>query len=94
MSNIKPITKKSFEMTRSEFATAFGHNLALLPLREMFTATEIRNMIAPKCPVQKVTAYLRMALAHGIVCRTEVHTEHDFVDALGNRHPTAYYYVI
>jgi hypothetical protein len=35
-----------------------------------------------------------MAVAHGIVYRTEVHTEHDFVDALGNRHPTAYYYVI
>lgn len=80
--------------TNAEFATAFGHNLALLPVREMFTVTEIRNMIAPQYPVQKVTAYLRMAVAHGIVCRTEVHTEHDFVDALGNRHPTAYYYVI
>lgn len=83
-----------YRWTNAEFATAFGHNLALLPVREMFTATEIRNMIAPKYPVQKVTAYLRMAVAHGIVYRTEVHTEHDFVDALGNRHPTAYYYVI
>lgn len=80
--------------TNAEFATAFGHNLALLPVREMFTATEIRNMIAPQYPVQKITAYLRMAVAHGIMYRTEVHTEHDFVDALGNRHPTAYYYVI
>lgn len=80
--------------TNAEFATAFGHNLALLPVREMFTATEIRNMIAPQYSVQKITAYLRMAVAHGIVCRTEAHTKHDFVDALGNRHPTAYYYVI
>ena len=80
--------------TNAEFATAFGHSLALLPVREMFTATEIRNMIAPQYPVQKITAYLRMAIAHGIVHRTEVYSEHDFVDALGNRHPTAYYYVI
>ena len=81
-------------LTKAEFATVFGHHLALLPVREAFTATEIRDMIAPKYPVQKVTAYLRMALSHGIVHRIEVHTEHDFVDALGNRHPTAYYYVI
>ena len=85
---------RGFRWTNAEFATAFGHNLALLPVREMFTATEIRNMIAPQYPVQKITAYLRMAVAHGIVYRTEAHTEHDFVDALGNRHPTAYYYVI
>lgn len=81
-------------LTKAEFATVFGHHLALLPVREAFTATEIRDMIAPKYPVQKVTAYLRMALSHGIVRRIEVHTEHDFVDVLGNRHPTAYYYVI
>lgn len=70
--------------TNADFAVGFGHALALLPMNAPMTATQIRDAIAPKFTTQKVTAYLKMAVIHGIMKREEVTTGETWVDNHGN----------
>ena len=70
--------------TNADFAVGFGHALALLPMNSPMTATQIRDTIAPKFTTQKVTAYLKMAVVHGIMKREEVTTGETWVDNHGN----------
>lgn len=59
-------------LTNADFGVAFGHALTALPLHQRFTAKEICDMICPKYANQKCVAYLRKAVAHGIMGREEV----------------------
>ena len=70
--------------TNADFAVGFGHALALLPMNSPMTATQIRDAIAPKFTTQKVTAYLKMAVVHGIMKREEVTTGETWGDNHGN----------
>lgn len=70
--------------TNADFGVSFGHALALLPMNIPMTATQIRDAIAPKFTTQKVTAYLKIAVAHGIMKREEVTTGDTWVDKHGN----------
>lgn len=70
--------------TNADFAVAFGHGLGLLPMGIPMTATQIRDAIAPKFTTQKITAYLKMAVVHGIMAREEITTGETWVDNHGN----------
>lgn len=79
--------KADTTFTNSDFACAFGHCLASLPVGQGFTAQQIRDKVAPDFTVQKVTAYLKMATMHGIMSRIEHQTGETFLDAYGNERP-------
>lgn len=70
--------------TNADFAVAFGHGLGLLPMNTPMTATQIRDAIAPQFTTQKITAYLKMAVIHGIMVREEITTGETWVDNHGN----------
>ena len=70
--------------TNADFAVGFGHALALLPMNSPMTAMQIRDAIAPKFTVQKVTSYLKMAVIHGIMVREEITTNETWIDNRGN----------
>ena len=70
--------------TNADFAVAFGHGLGLLPMNTPMTATQIRDAIAPQFTTQKITAYLKMAVIHGIMVREEITTGETWVDDCGN----------
>lgn len=76
---------KMGEMTRAEFGVGFGQALASLPLHHKFTATQIRDEIAPDFTTQKITAYLKKACLLGIVKRTE-EVKNVWVDPRGKSH--------
>ena len=75
--------------TNADFAVGFGHALTLLPMNSPMTASQIRDAIAPKFTTQKVTAYLKMAVIHGIMKREEITTGETWVDNHGNLRMTA-----
>lgn len=70
--------------TNTDFAVGFGHALAALPVGVPMTASQICDAICPKFTVQKTTAYLKMAVIHGIMKREEVTTGETWVDNHGN----------
>ena len=70
--------------TNANFAVGFGHALAALPVGVPMTAKQICDAICPEFTVQKVTAYLKMAVMHGIMKREEVTTGETWVDNHGN----------
>ena len=70
--------------TNANFAVGFGHALAALPVGVPMTAKQICDAICPEFTVQKTTAYLKMAVMHGIMKREEVTTGETWVDNHGN----------
>ena len=72
-------------LTNAEFATAFGHALAVLPIGKRFTAKQICDLICPDYANQKCVAYLRKAHYFGIVKREEAPAG-VWVDANGVTH--------
>lgn len=70
--------------TNTDFAVGFGHALAALPVGVPMTAKQICDAICPTFTVQKTTAYLKMAVMHGIMKREEVTTGETWVDSHGN----------
>lgn len=74
--------------TKADFAVAFGHNLLALPWGVDLTVSDIRAQIAPDFSIQKVTAYLRKAVAYGVMVRKEVFTGEYHLDRGGNLVPT------
>ena len=72
--------------TNTDFAVGFGHALAALPVGVSMTAKQICDAICPEFTVQKTTAYLKMAVIHGIMKREEVVLDKTWEDYYGNRH--------
>lgn len=72
--------------TNADFAVGFGHALAALPVGVPMTAKQICDAICPEFTVQKTTAYLKMAVMHGIMKREEVELDKTWQDYYGNRH--------
>ena len=72
--------------TNADFAVGFGHALAALPVGVPMTAKQICDAICPEVTVQKTTAYLKMAVIHGIMKREEVVLDKTWQDYYGNRH--------
>ena len=72
--------------TNTDFAVGFGHALAALPVGVPMTAKQICDAICPEFTVQKTTAYLKMAVIHGIMKREEVVLDKTWQDYYGNRH--------
>lgn len=72
-------------LTNAEFAIAFGHALAVLPIGKRFTAKQICDIVCPAYANQKCVAYLRKAHYFGIVKREEVPAG-VWVDANGVAH--------
>ena len=72
--------------TNTDFAVGFGHALAALPVGVPMTAKQICDAICPEFTVQKTTAYLKMAVIHGIMKREEVELDKTWEDYYGNRH--------
>ena len=70
--------------TNADFAVGFGHALAALPVGVPMTAKQICDAICPEFTVQKTTAYLKMAVIHGIMVREEITTGETWVDNHGN----------
>ena len=72
--------------TNADFAVGFGHALAALPVGVPMTAQQIRDAVCPAFTVQKTTAYLKMAVIHGIMKREEVVLDKTWEDCYGKPH--------
>lgn len=72
--------------TNTDFAVSFGHALAALPVGVPMTAQQIRDAVCPAFTVQKTTAYLKMAVIHGIMKREEVVLDKTWEDYYGKPH--------
>lgn len=82
MTNVSP--ENTF--TNADFAVGFGHALAALPVGVPMTAKQICDAVCPDFTVQKTTAYLKMAVVHGIMKREEVELNKVWVDSYGKPH--------
>lgn len=82
MTTVSPETT----FTNADFAVGFGHALAALPVGVPMTAKQICDTVCPEFSVQKTTAYLKMAVIHGIMKREEVELDKTWEDYYGKRH--------
>lgn len=82
MTTVSPETT----FTNAGFAVGFGHALAALPVGVPMTAKQICDAVCPEFSVQKTTAYLKMAVFHGIMKREEVELDKTWKDYYGKRH--------
>lgn len=82
MTTVSPETT----FTNADFAVGFGHALAALPVGVPMTVKQICDAVCPEFTVQKTTAYLKMAVIHGIMKREEVELDKTWEDYYGKRH--------